>query len=60
VMEKKRTNSDPFMESTDKHSIYPFSRLLRVGNERRQEDTEGEGDNEPDGVEPHGRLPGSA
>ena len=21
-MEKKRTNSDPFMESTDKHSIY--------------------------------------
>jgi hypothetical protein len=23
MMEKKRTNSGPFMESTDKHSIYP-------------------------------------
>jgi hypothetical protein len=23
VMEKKRTNSGPFMESTSKHSIYP-------------------------------------
>jgi hypothetical protein len=24
VMEKKRTNSGPFMESTSKHSIYPL------------------------------------
>jgi hypothetical protein len=23
LMEKKRTNSGPFMESTGKHSIYP-------------------------------------
>ena len=31
VMEKKLTNSGPFMKSTGKHSIYPYPPLLLFG-----------------------------
>jgi hypothetical protein len=33
-MEKKRTNSDPFMKSTAKHSIYPFRELFPQDTEK--------------------------
>jgi transposase len=29
-MEKQRTNSGPFMESTRKHSIYPFNAAIHA------------------------------
>src|SRR5712691_5174835 len=37
-----------------------FPRWLCVSDKRRREDTEGEGDNDPDGAAPHDRLLGSA
>src|SRR5215471_20378766 len=40
----------------EKTDLGNFSRLLRIRNERRQEDTEGESDNEPDSTKPHGGV----